>query len=224
MTVARSRAIDLRRELRGRKRDPAWLVRMPAQDREIFQFYYENGEDIATIQQRFARHGEALTAEDISRSLDRIEARMDQRLRSRIAYDLYARSKGIASGGLLGYLDHLRLVLAEAEESLRPDIQLLEKRTRRVLEQVQRSMEALDAEERKVLELHYYQQLPAPRIAAAMGLPGPRRVYTLIDRAIAHLRRMVVPARENGAGVASRPARVGVHPLVEETVDRTGTR
>ena len=204
MTVARSRSLDVRRRMCGRRRDPVWLARLSARDQEVFRRYFENGEDIATIRARFAHRGEVVTHADIERSLERIEARLDRRLRTRLAYDLHARSFGVTSGSLLGYLDQLRLDQAEVADKLRPDIQLMQRAARVFLERISRSLEALDPEERKVVELHYYQQLAASRIAAEMGLPGPRRVYTLIDRALAHLRRVLgsSPHNVNGNGPA----------------------
>ena len=191
MTIARSRALDIRRAARGRKRDPAWLAGLQPRDREIYHLYFESGEDTATIRSRFARRGEQLTMADLSGSLDRLEAQMDRRLRTRLAYDLYARSLGTVSGSLLGFLDHLRLEQAAAAEASRPDIQLMERQTRLLLDQVRSAVENLGPDERKVVELHFYRSLAAPQIASTMGLPGARRVYTLLDRALVALRGAV---------------------------------
>jgi hypothetical protein len=64
-----------------------------------------------------------------------------------------------------------------------------------------------------VVELHYYGHLTAPQIAVEMALPGPRRVYTLIDRALVRLRAMLEPPivphaeirRSNGTPVDTHP-------------------
>lgn len=190
MAIARSRALDRRRARLGRKRDPAWMDALQALDREIFHLYYEEGASIGSIRERLADRGEAMTVADVSRALDRIEEQMDPRVRSRLAYDLYARSIGAASGNLLDLLDHLKRESAAAAEALRPDLILLEQQANRLLEQVQRALLELDAEERKVVELRFYQSLTARQIATEMGLQGPRRAYSLIDRALDHLRQL----------------------------------
>ena len=192
MTISRTRAVDRRRALGGRKRDPAWLAGLSPRDREIFRLHYERGDDIEAILQRFAARGERLTQEDIAQSLDRIDARMDHRLRTRLAYDLQARTVGAASGCFLDFLDQVSHENTAAAEALRPDLVLLERRTQRLMEEVERGVEYLVADERKVVELRFYRSLTANEIAAEMGLDGPRRAYTLIDRALASLRRIVL--------------------------------
>jgi DNA-directed RNA polymerase specialized sigma24 family protein len=190
MAIARSRALDRRRALRGRHREPAWLARLPDRDREIFRLHYEDGESLEAIRDRFASRGEPLTAAEIVRALDRLEARVDRRLRTRLAYDLHARTVGAASGSLLDFLDHLRRENRAASEALRPDLLLMERRTRRLLDRVRRSVQDLDAEERKVVELRFYRALTAQQIADELGLAGPRRAYTLINRAVVNLRHI----------------------------------
>jgi len=141
--------------------------------------------------------GERLTQEDVTQSLDRIEGLMDRRLRTRLAYDLQARTVGAASGSLLDFLDHARRENTAAAEALRPDLVLMERRTHRLLMQVERGVEHLVADERKVIELRFYRALTAHQIAAEMGLESPRRAYTLINRAVVNLRRIVFKARRD---------------------------
>ena len=188
MAITRSRALDARRALVGRHRRPAWVAGLKAREREIFQLYFERGEAIEAILERFAARGEPLTRTKIARTLVGLEARMDPRLRSRLAYDLHVLTTGGLSGSLAGLVDHLRRQKALAEEALRPDLLLLERQTRVQLHRIRQLVEQLDPLERKIVELHYYQGLAAPQIAQQLHLTGPRRVYTLIDRTLAHLR------------------------------------
>lgn len=205
MTIARSRALDMRRELRGRKRDPAWLAELQPREQEIYRLYFENGEDLASIQGHYTRLGKKVTQAQLAGCLDRLEARMDRRLRTRLAYDLYARSLGTVSGSLLGFLDYMRLEQAAAQDALRPDIQVMEAQTRTLLEEVRKAVQNLAPEERKVVELHYYRGLAAPQVANAMGLSGARRVYTLIERALCALRGAVGPLRAAAGRAAENP-------------------
>lgn len=193
MAISRSRALDARRALSGRHRQPAWVAALKPREREIFHLYFERGDEIGAIRARFAARGETLTVASIARVLARLDAKMDPRLRSRLAYDLHARTVGAVSGSLLGFLDHLRRQTAAAEEALRPDLLLVERQTRAQLNQIGQLIERLDPLERKIVELHYYQGLAASQIARELHLAGPRRVYTLINRTLAHLRVMFEP-------------------------------
>jgi DNA-directed RNA polymerase specialized sigma subunit len=189
----------MRRNLCGRRREPGWLAALPEIDQEIYRAYYENGADVGTIRAEQARRGRTLTAAEVSECLDRLDASIDHRLRTRLAYDLHARSIGAASGSFLLFLDQLRLEHLAATDALRPDAQLLERRMQELLEGVQRSLEALATEDRKVVELYFYQRLSAQQIAARLGLPGPRRAYTLIQRAVARLRSILGPSLDGSS-------------------------
>jgi len=121
--------------------------------------------------------------------LNCIDSKLSRRSRLAMAYELEARSVKGVSKRLLEYMDHVRLDYEGQRDSLRPDVQLLEIEARGVLERIAASLLELGPEERQVLELHYYQDLPASQIARRLGLSGPRRVYSILQRTLASLRR-----------------------------------
>src|SRR5262249_27453177 len=107
MTVARSRSLDFLRARLRRQPPPAWLASLSAAGLLIYRLYYLQGESYAAIAQAFKAQGEVLSIADWTTALDRIEERMDPKLRTRLAYDLQARSVGACSGRLLELLEHL---------------------------------------------------------------------------------------------------------------------
>ena len=191
MTVTRSRCLDALRSRRGRKRPPVWLKDLSPHDQEFYRLYFLEGRSYGAIAEEFAHGGRIFTPELFAGSLARIEARMDRGLRTRMAYDLQARSVGAVSGRLLEFLDHLRLEQQERAEVLQADFELVQTQTRSLLEQVEACVARLKEPERGVIQLHFYDGLPAPEIARRMELSGPRRVYTLIDRGVGMLRSML---------------------------------
>ena len=203
MAIARSRALDLRRAMCGRRRDPVWLAAMRGRDHDIFHLYFEGGEGISEIRQRFAARGERVSAQEVVESLDRLEARMDRRLRTRLAYDLQARTVGAASGGFLAFLDQVRLEQLTAMEALRPDLELSRRETEQLLDAVESVVRQLDAEDRTVVEMHFYRHWSARRIAQELRLQSPRRAYSRIGRAVARLRQ-ALEARSLEIGLDDR--------------------
>jgi DNA-directed RNA polymerase specialized sigma24 family protein len=180
------------------------LAELSALYQEIYRLHFLEGRSYGAISEEFRRHGRTFSPEMLGQALARIEARMDRGLRTRLAYDLQARSVGAVSGRLLEFLDHLRMEQQERGQQLSPDFELVEAQSRQVLEQIEACVAQLQDPERGVIRMYYYEGLPAPEIARRLALRGPRRVYTLIDRGVAMLRSMM------GAPVL-RPDRIS-HP------------
>jgi hypothetical protein len=147
-------------------------------------------------------------------ALDRLDERLDPRLRSRLAYDLHARTVGAISGRMLELMKSLQAWRQGVEESMRPDALLLETRTRALLEQIQACVENLDDDSRQAVHLHYYEGLNAKQIADEMQLPGPRRAYKLLERAIVKLRRMLT-----ATGAAPAPSAAAASPTNSPEAD-----
>jgi DNA-directed RNA polymerase specialized sigma24 family protein len=67
----------------------------------------------------------------------------------------------------------------------------VEGEARRMASRVAARIESLGPEERRMLTLRFQNGWPARRIAEELGLAGPRDVYTMIDRIVRGLRRML---------------------------------
>ena len=193
MTVSRSRCLDVLRNRVGRKRFPIWVKSLSEMERFVYLGYFWQGESYKQLAARWANREPALTREAFVEALDCIESKLTRRSRLAMAYELEARSVRGLSKRLLEYMDHVRLDYESQRDSVRPDVQLLEQQARQLLERITIYLSELTTDEREILELHYYQDLPARRIAETLGLPGSRRVYTILHRALTSLRRKMTP-------------------------------
>lgn len=191
MTVTRSRCCDALRHELGRRRPPKWVQELPALEREIYQLHVVEGLAAPALQERLRRRGFELEEEELDRAIEALSQRLDRPSQRRMAYDREARSVGALSGRVLETMDQLRLELEELAEAARPDHALFEARTRALLGELEGCVERLNGPERQIIELRFYREMSAPGIAERLNLPGPRQVYSLINRALALLRDML---------------------------------
>lgn len=185
----RSRCLDHLRHEHGRRRLPAWLRGLPAIDREVYRLYYRSGLRASEVCECLSRDGVTFTFADLAASIDRLDGHVDDGVRRRTAFELQARSIGFTSGRLLEYLHRLKIEMEVAAEDQRPDQQLFEKETRRLLVIMRAFLDRLPEIERQVIALRFYERRTANETAAELQVPA-RRIYTLEERALRHLRRM----------------------------------
>jgi RNA polymerase sigma factor (sigma-70 family) len=191
-TVTRNRCLDLLRSKAGRRRPPKWLEGFSEVERHVYRLFYLEFRSPPAILAWLAGHGHLLTPQMLDDILHRIDDRMDRSFRRRMAYDLQAGSLGVLSGRMLEFMDHLRL---EQEQNLAsaPDVELFRKRTLELLEEIRRHVAVLDNPERRVIELRFFENMKAPRIARLLNLAGSHSVHAVIDRALLTLRNMIEP-------------------------------
>jgi DNA-directed RNA polymerase specialized sigma24 family protein len=164
---------------------------LDAEDREVFRLYYIEGLDLRELTRRLSLGPVAWTVARVLEAFQRIEDRLSSRWLRRISYDLHAQSAGAASGRMLEYLDHVRGEYQHLQEASWADYDLVEREARRMAVRVAARIESLPPEERRLLTLRFQKGWPARRIAEELGLPGPRDVYTVIDRIVRGLRRIL---------------------------------
>lgn len=185
--IARGAAADHLRHTLGRREDPTGLADLEPRQREVFRLYYVEGRAWEDVRLRLRQSGQLSPDESLAEILADIESRLNQRTLRRLAWDLHAASVGAASGRLLEYLDDA----TRTAESLAPapDAALIAREARQQVARILALVDRLPAEERTVLQLRFDQGWTADQIAAELAIPGRRRVYTILDRALARLRR-----------------------------------
>jgi DNA-directed RNA polymerase specialized sigma24 family protein len=189
--VTRTTALDFLRKRFGRREIPSALKRLSRQEQEIFRRYYLDGMSFEALRHWAGREGKALSPGQLAEILRRIEERVDRRMLRRMAYNLHASSVGAASGRLLEFLDHHRLELETAGRTQTPEAALMEKEAQRNAAEVRRLLEKLPEEERQILSLRFDRGWTAARIAEELGLESPRRAYTMIERGLRQLRKLL---------------------------------
>ncbi len=193
--VSRSLCLDEIRHRYGRKQIPEWIGELSPAHREVYRLHFLEGESVEAICVRLSKNGataaeEAWTRADVERALERIDAHLDPGMRSRLAYDLYARDMGAPSGRLLALVDHL---LQEARERVHNDgVQSTfeERETEERLLKLREFLSQLPKKESEALRLRFSENKTAKEIAGNLGLPGQRSAYTVLDRALRHLNEM----------------------------------
>jgi RNA polymerase sigma factor (sigma-70 family) len=189
ITVTRSRCMDALRAAYGRNRRPRWLSRFSKRDRQIYRLYFVEQLDAGAVVSELQRRGHEVEMAEVLATLERLDAAIDTRSRTRLAYQLQARSVGRVSARLLEYLDHARLQSENQRHDLQPDASLIESEARDVLARVHACLQRLPESERRALELRYQEGLTEICVAGSMGLRSRRAAQVLIQRALASLRR-----------------------------------
>jgi RNA polymerase sigma factor (sigma-70 family) len=191
--VTRTQVLDHLRRRFGRRHPPQALRRLAKIDRRIFRLYYIEGWSFADVLRALEAPG--WNEARLLAALRRIETQIGDRWLRRLAYDLHAQSIGAASGRLVAYLDYVRDEFKLSEGAHSPDYHLMEREAQAVAERLRAVMAALPPDQQQILSLRFERGWSARRIADELGLSGPRGAYTLLDRIVRTLRRMMGPVR-----------------------------
>ncbi|MEZ4648361.1 MAG: sigma factor-like helix-turn-helix DNA-binding protein [Candidatus Eisenbacteria bacterium] len=197
--VARGKTLDYLRAKLGRNRVPVAIEQLGDLERKVFQLHFVEGLPIDAVSSRLAGDGQALALEDLLATVDRVETHLDPHVKRRLAYGCRAATIPGMSARLLEYVDHEQL----RAEDIHADQQELPIETNGgpdVADLVGR----LPQEEHDVLRLRYHENMSAKEAASHLGLSGPRKVYSIADRALARLRRWIDEAGESGPGIEPR--------------------
>lgn len=189
--VVRSAAIDHLRRDRGRTRLPAQWDELGERDRFVYHAVFVARRSADDVWHQLRERGELGPDESLAGIVAALEEKLGDRTLRRLAWDVHAASVGAVSGRLLEYLDHAVAEAVEKREAFNPERQLHHARARRTLERVHELMRALPADERRALELRFGEGWTAARIGEDLGLERPREVYTLLDRAVRNLRKLL---------------------------------
>lgn len=188
---SRSRALDWLRSARGRKAVPKWLLDLPARDQRVFRLYYVDGLGCSMVRQILAKEGLPTTLDEMVDSLERLDHKLDNGMRRRLAGDLFAQSVGQASGRLLAFLCRLRVEYEANGHAHEPEQELLRRELAHVAEQVRECVAQLPEIERRVIAMRYFEGRTARDASQNLGLRGQREVYTVEGRALRRLRTMI---------------------------------
>jgi len=186
--VVRTEVFDHLRRRFGRREVPETLGELTEPEREIFQLHFIEGHEVREIVRRLSADWNGWTASRVLAVIGRLEQRLDGRWMRRMAYDIHARTVGVASGRLLEYLDHLRTEM-QLQNGHGSDYELMEQEAHRTTACVQMLIAQLPEDERRLLTMRFENGWSAKKIAAELGNGSPRAVYTALNRVVRGLRR-----------------------------------
>jgi DNA-directed RNA polymerase specialized sigma24 family protein len=214
--VTRSAVVDhLRRRLGGRELREA-LRELEPLEREVFRLYYLEGLSFGTALGMLRGRSPDITADRLLLALQRIEEQLRGRRGRKLRYELHAQSVSGASGRLLEYLDHVQSEFCGADEAANPEYAMMEREARSTVERVMAEIALLPDDERQLLSLRFDRGWSARRIADELGLVNQRSVYTVIERVVRALRRVLGPTpapRAVAVQKASRPVLPEITPV-----------
>jgi RNA polymerase sigma factor (sigma-70 family) len=185
--VARSAALDRLRQRRGRRQEPAELVRMGEATRELYRLHFENGLTLEAIRHRLRAAGRPV--DTLEADLGRLRDAMSPARRRRLDYEQSARAVTARSGRELEYFENQRQESRVRMEAMNPEQILTEKEDLRVLSRVRNAMATLDPADREILALRFARGFSAREIAEQLGLESPRRAFTRLSTALRRVRR-----------------------------------
>lgn len=188
---ARSRCLDLLRRRRGRRALPSWLATLPPLDREVYRLAYLRGLSAREVCQHLARRVRRVTLDEVAASILRIETRVDDGVRRKLAFALQARSMGLLSGRLLQYLHAVRIRNEQVVDEANPESAMMLHEADSAAKRLRDVVARLPEAERDVIVKRYFERLTARRTAEALNMVDQRRVYAVEARAIRRLRGLI---------------------------------
>jgi RNA polymerase sigma factor (sigma-70 family) len=157
---------------------------------EVFRLYHTEGLPLELVIESLARSGHHVGVEEVAETVFEIEEQVDRHYLRRLESNARARSLGVVSGRLLDFLAEMRL-RGDSGDDTRPDRVLAARERETLMEEVRSLVEQLSEEEQEVLRLRYSEERTAREIADELGLGSQRRVYTILDRAVRKLRKLL---------------------------------
>lgn len=198
ITVTRCHAADFIRKQKGRYRPPKHIECLSELDQEVLRLYYAERLSLAIVIHTLKWNGFTLEAQDLVDSLQRIEARVDNRYLERLEMQCRLRTSDATSVEALKYLVRLRHDYEDRVNNNSIDQELMEKEAEETAERVWLLISKLPREDREVIELRFKRRKSAQEISEIMNLADRRKAYTLIARAVRRIKALM----NNGGGTA----------------------
>lgn len=193
IVTARRRALDFYRKHHGRVRKPESLNDLSEFDQKVLQLYFAERLPIEIVVHTLKWRGYFADAEEIIKSIQRIEHVMDRRYLERLDNEHKAHELGFDSVHMLKYIVQLRLDYEEKLNCNRPDRNLIEEEANETTDRIQALIKSFTPQERKVVFLRFHRRWPAKKIADKLNLKNQRKSYALIDKVVRKLRKAMLP-------------------------------
>jgi RNA polymerase sigma factor (sigma-70 family) len=188
IVVSRGKALDHLRHLQGRRKTPQGWDTLSQFEREVFRLHHVEGLGFDAVIHSLRSAGLPGTAEMVAHAVLKIDSTLDPHYLRRLESDAKAPALGVVSGRLLDYINHMDIQREHITEG--DPIEHLEREELQALAaRVKELLSELSDEERDVVRMRFEEGWTTQRIADEKGLPGQRRVYTILDGAIRKLRK-----------------------------------
>lgn len=189
--VARSESLDHVRRVRGRRRLPERLVGRPELLVAAYTELFLEGRGPAEVTHRLRGRGLLPPERSLAEVLNELEDLLGDDTLRRIACDLQADRAGLAGNRFLELLDETDGVASAEYFDWTTEQELHAADTRRTLDRIHAIVADLPAAEREVVKLRFEQGWTAGRIARELNLKDQREVYTISERALRGIRKLL---------------------------------
>jgi DNA-directed RNA polymerase specialized sigma24 family protein len=187
---AKRRVVDYWRSRRGRYRDPVGAARLSGIERDVLQLYYIERYSMEVVVHMLNGSGKAnVNATDIVNAIERIEETVDGRFLKRVDRENGMSARGRDSVRFLEYLVRQRVEYEARVSESAPDAAILKREAAQTAARVSKTLAGLSEEERRVVEMRFDRRMRAREISDQLKLNDPRKVYTILERALRQLRR-----------------------------------
>jgi RNA polymerase sigma factor (sigma-70 family) len=191
VVYARSRALDFMRHRYGRRRPSKWQEELGDLDKTVLRLYFVDRLPLEAVVHVLAMRGRPVGAVEIAESIWRIESTLGPAYLRRLEDEPRARALGLRAPRMIGWMMQLRIDFEERIGSARPDAVLAEKEAHEAAERVRRALERLPEKDRAVVALRFEKGRTAAEISEELDLGSERKAYTIIDRIVRALRKIV---------------------------------
>ncbi len=192
IVFTRNRARDHLRRLYGRPTEPTGFTELDERDKLVFKLFHVERLPLEAVVLQLRWSEPEITADDIVRSIQRVEAVINPRYLKNLEDKHQARRHGIRSVQLARYLIDISIRDDMYIRYGSLDSETLERDTNNIVRSLREKIAELREDERKILYLRFEQGLSAQEIAEEMNIGGQRRVYTIIDRIVRKLRKSLI--------------------------------
>lgn len=196
IVFARSRSFDFFRKRYGRFRKPKNYRRLSEFEKCVLRYYIVDRQPLEIVIEMLHWRGYTADVLSIVKAVERIHKTLDCRYLNRLDREHQARDRGLRSQRIMMLLVQQRLDYEERSRLNRPDHELVERETARIMEHLREQISKLSPKEREVLFLRFDRGLSAKDISKELHLGGQRQVYTILEKIIRKLRRNMAHAVE----------------------------
>ena len=188
---ASARATDYLRAKHGRHRVPRAVAGMGPLEQAVYRYFFVEGLPLGVTMPLVNWRRDDHSLETVIEAIQRVAYAVPPVALRRTNDN--ARSRGESSESLreIRFFIEARERYRRAARLQEPDVQFARREAERIVTRIESFKESLTDEERRVFELRYDDELPADEVARRLKIPGRRRVYTIADRVVRRLRRML---------------------------------
>jgi RNA polymerase sigma factor (sigma-70 family) len=190
IVVSRGKALDHLRHLHGRRKMPQGYETLSPFEQQVFKLHHVEGLGFDAVLHSLRSAGTPAGAEAVAHAVLKIEGTLDRHYLRRLESNAKAPALGVVSGRLLDYMTH-QGIEHDRGDDVGPAGALEREEIQRLAARVRELLGELTDEEQDVVRLRFEEGWTAQRIAEARGLPGQRRVYTILGGAMRKLRRLL---------------------------------